>query len=85
MARQRAKHLRYELDQDLAKAKQDETVFIEDLRRSHSDMMIEVAHERNELEAKNLEERQAYEQDTKEIMAVSSVFLKSLAMNFYAS
>ncbi|OQV17615.1 hypothetical protein BV898_08240 [Hypsibius exemplaris] len=82
VGRQRAKHLRYELDQALERAKTDVDTFVEEMRHGHVDIMTKLGHEWEELETKNVEERLACEQNTKECMMQAQKKHKAATDNY---
>lgn len=71
MARQRARHLRYELEQECSKADVETAAFAKQAREDHVNNLMEISHEHDETTAKNFDNRRAYEQQTKELMVVS--------------
>ena len=81
MARQRARHLRYELEQDCKKADVEAAAFAKEAREEHVNNLMEISHEHDETTAKNFDNRRAYEQQTKELMVVSAIRITDVSQS----
>ncbi|GAV09070.1 hypothetical protein RvY_18668 [Ramazzottius varieornatus] len=82
VARQRARHLRYELEQECNKADVKTAAFAKEAREDHANILMEISHEHDETTAKNFDNRRAYEQQTKELMVDADKKYKAACDNY---